>query len=462
MDITPFREKMAAAGLGETAIRCFSHYYAEWTDGVSALFPESAIQPIDELPTYEQIAAQTTPDAALPEKTAILKLNGGLGTGMGLAGAKSLLPVRPGLNFLDLIARQIAALAPTPQSPRPAFFLLNSFSTSADTRAWLSGHPALGPAEAVELLQNKIPKIDAQTRGPVSWPAQPDLEWCPPGHGDIYTVLGTGPRLAQWRERGLEYLFVSNADNLGATPDPAILTWFAQSGAPFLMEVTARTPSDRKGGHLARQGDRLLLRESAQCPSEDEAAFQDITRHRFFNTNNLWLRLDTLEALLREQGGFLPLPLIANAKTVDPRDSKSPSVIQLESAMGAAVGVIPGSRALCVPRSRFSPVKTTSDLLGLRSDAYEITQAGLVVLAGEFHGVPPRITLDGTYKLVDALEKALSMGVPSLRHCRALTLRGPVQFEAGVVCRGEVTVENSSAEWRTLPAGVYENETVTL
>ncbi len=161
------------------------------------------------------------------------------------------------------------------------------------------------------------------------------------------------------------------------------------------MEVCERTASDRKGGHLASRGGRLLLRESAQCPPEDESAFQDIERHRFFNTNNLWVRLDRLKAVLDASGGFIPLPIIRNAKTVDPRDKNSPKVIQLETAMGAAIECFDDAAAMIVPRARFAPVKTTSDLLALRSDAYQVTDDWRLVLAAATRGVPPAIDLDG-------------------------------------------------------------------
>ena len=103
------------------------------------------------------------------------------------------------------------------------------------------------------------------------------------------------------------------------------------------MEVAERTAADRKGGHLARRGDRLVLRESAQCAPEDEPAFQDITRHRYFNTNSLWLDLDALHERLANAPEGLPLPVISNAKTVLADDPDSPPCLQLETAMGAAI-----------------------------------------------------------------------------------------------------------------------------
>ena len=209
----------------------------------------------------------------------------------------------------------------------------------------------------------------------MTWPADPDKEWCPPGHGDIYPALVTSGMLARMLAQGYEYLFVSNADNLGATLDLSILGFFARHHLPFLMEVAERTAADRKGGHLAQHEDgHLLLRESAQCPPEEESEFQDIRLYRFFNTNNLWIHLPALARLVEKRHGVLGLPLIRNEKPVDPADPTTPRVFQLETAMGAALAVFRGAQALLVPRSRFVPVKKNSDLLVLMSDAYVLAE----------------------------------------------------------------------------------------
>jgi len=453
MPIREFRNKMEAAGVSEPAIRAFERNYAQLADTACGQIPESAIQPVESLPTLAEISATLTPQPALLNATAVLKLNGGLGTGMGLAKAKSLLPVHDGLTFLDLIVRQVLHFRKT--SGHMRFLTMNSFSTSADTRAALAKYPELGDPDDIELLQNKTPKVDVKTLRPVVWEKDRDFEWCPPGHGDLYAVLATDGTLDRLLADGIRYVFVSNSDNLGATLDLALLTWFAQSGAPFLMEVTARTPSDRKGGHLARRGGQFLLRESAQCPESDMDAFQDITRHRFFNTNNLWLRLDRLRAALAASDGSLPLPLIRNLKTVDPRDKNSPEVYQLETAMGAAIECFPDACAVAVPRRRFAPVKTTADLLTLRSDAYDIRPDGTAALVPELRGIPPHVELDANYKLVDQLEAALAAGVPSLKGCRALRVKGPVLFRADTIFQGEVTIENPTPSPLPVPPGLH-------
>ncbi len=225
------------------------------------------------------------------------------------------------------------------------------------------------------------------------------------------------------------------------------------------MEVTRRTAADRKGGHLAvRAGDgRLLLREVAQCPDADLDAFQDIGRHRYFNTNSLWLRLDLLKQQLDADQGVLPLPMIPNRKTVDPRDKNSPSVIQLETAMGAAIECFGGARAIEVPRSRFAPVKSTADLLGLRSDAYEVLPDGQVRLHPDRGGQPPVITLSDDYRLVEQLEP---LGVPGLRECRELAVSGALHFPPGVHCQGKTSFSNAGPERREVEPGVYRDRTV--
>ncbi len=461
MAIDNFRAKMEAAGISEPAIRAFEQSYSLLAEKKSAMIPESDIQPVDELPNFEEIEATVIPDAELLNQCAMLKLNGGLGTSMGLERAKSLLEVRKGVTFLDLIARQVLHFRKQSGADL-RFLLMNSFSTSADSRAALDRYPELGGFSKIELLQNKIPKVDASTLEPAEWPANPDLEWCPPGHGDLYAVLAANGTIDRLAKEGIHYIFVSNSDNLGATLDLAMLTWFANSGAPFMMEVTRRTGSDRKGGHLALRDGKLLLRESAQCPDSDMDDFQDIDKHRFFNTNNLWLRLDRLRDALIAAGGFLPLPTICNKKTIDPRDKDSTPVFQLETAMGAAIQCFDDACAVDVPRTRFAPVKTTADLLTLRSDAYRITDEGSVALVPECGTVPPKVELDSNYKLVDQLGAAIPEGVPSLKACRSLTIIGRVRFVPGTVLEGNVTIQNDSGDRKEVPPSTYRDTTLTL
>jgi UTP--glucose-1-phosphate uridylyltransferase len=319
---------------------------------------------------------------------------------------------------------------------------MNSLATHDDTLAALERYPDLAvDGLPLDFLQGRVPKLLEDGHEPVEWPADPALEWAPPGHGDVYTSLAGSGLLDRLLERGYRYVFMSNSDNLGAVLDTRILDWFAGEELPFLSESTDRTEGDRKGGHLARRRSDggLVLRETAQTPDEDREAFEDVSRHRFFNCNNVWVDLRALERTLSERGGVLGLPMIVNRKTVDPNDPSSPRVVQLETAMGAAIGVFEGAGALRVPRSRFTPVKTTSDLLVVRSDAYRLGDDWTVSTARDR---PPVVSLDDEYfKLMGDFEPRFPSGPPSLIEAARLAVVGDVTFGRDVTVRGAVKVE---------------------
>lgn len=461
----PFKCAMEAEGLSTSAIAAFSFAYSELQSGSTGNISESSITHASTLPSLaDDITGKVKQDASLLTETVVLKLNGGLGTSMGLEKAKSLLDVKGGNNFLDLTAKQVVSMRKEFKSPIK-FMLMNSFNTSTDTLTFLQKYSQLADDPSVELMQNKVPKISKADNGLAQWPVNKHLEWCPPGHGDLYTALLGSGRLDELLASGTKYMFVSNSDNLGATLDLDLLAHFAQSGAPFMMECCQRTEADKKGGHLAlRSADgQLILRESAQCAKEDAAAFQDISKHKFFNTNNLWVRLDRLKELMVEKGGFVPLPTIFNGKTVDPQKSDSEPVWQLETAMGAAIECFSGAIAVCVPRSRFAPVKKCSDLLLLRSDAYIVNEKSVLVLNPDCKGKTPIVDLDDkVYKMIQNLEAATRGGYPSLVGCTKLTVKGDVHMSRGNVFRGNVNIVNNSGEPKALPRGVYENTTVDL
>merc|ERR1711975_100528 len=225
------------------------------------------------------------------------------------------------------------------------------------------------------------------------------------------------------------------------------------------MEVATRTDADKKGGHLAtlKEGGGLTLRESAQCPKEDEKAFQDTSKYAYFNTNNLWVDLVKLREAFDAQGGALPLPVMVNDKTVDPRNKASTKVVQLETAMGAAISCFEGATAILIPRTRFAPVKKCDDLLALRSDAYVVTEDFRIELAPERAGQPPLVKLDDRYKFVDAMDTIIPNGVPSLKNCNKLTIKGEVEFAAGVVVEGTVTFKNAGEGKKVVAAGTYKD-----
>ena len=436
-------DKMRGEGVPEIAIRTFAAFYERLVSGEQGMLPESEIEAVTDVADAAQLPEPDAEGRAALDRAIVLKLNGGLGTSMGMTQAKSLLEVKDGLSFLDIIARQVL-YARERYGARLPLVLMNSFYTREDSLAALERYPGLPADVPLDFVQDKVPKLRADDLAPVEWPADPELEWAPPGHGDLYTALVVSGMLEELLQAGYEYAFVSNSDNLGAVLEPRILAWFARERLPFAMEVAERTEADRKGGHLARRrGGGLVLRETAQTPDSDTADFHDLSKHRFFNTNSLWVDLRTLQETMRERDGVLGLPMIVNRKTVDPGDSQSPRVIQLESAMGAAIGVFEGAQALRVSRRRFAPVKTTNDLLALRSDAYVLTDDQRVELAPARGGTPPFVELDSRfYKLVRDFDERFAAGAPSLVECRRLAVAGDVAFGRGVVVRGDVRVEH--------------------
>lgn len=508
--------KMVAEGISPSAISAFESAFESLVSGNTGMIPESTISPVPTLVKAEDF--KDAPDTSLLASTVVLKLNGGLGTGMGLDKAKSLLKVKGDDTFLDLTAKQVIKMRED-YGQKVKFMLMNSFSTSADTMEFLKEkYPGLAGEDGLEMLQNKVPKLDATTlevslglhpsceflctcnihmciyatlvlylvvdkmfvfkqfsrlspfqkcstfQQPATCPTNPDNEWCPPGHGDLYAALVGSGCLDNLLSSGYKYMFVSNSDNLGASLDLSILTYFAKCGAPFMMECCERTENDKKGGHLAlRNSDKqLVLRESAMCLDEDEAVFQDISKHKFFNTNNLWIDLPKLKEIIDKNGGFIPLPMIKNKKTVDPKDDSSQKVLQLETAMGAAVECFDGATAIVVPRTRFAPVKKCNDLLLLRSDAYQLVEHK-PVLNPACGGSAPVISLDSKlYKLVGKLEDATEGGIPSLVNCKRLTVKGPIRMSKKTKFVGDVSIVNSSDEAKYVPEGeVTENVDLT-
>jgi UTP--glucose-1-phosphate uridylyltransferase len=443
-------EKMRDANVPQRAIDVFAHHYRELVDGATGMIPEDSVTGLTDIARADEVVrAYVGTDMAreAAAQTAVIRLNGGLGTSMGLDRAKSLVPVRDGMSFLDVIAMQVKHVRATLDVPLPLVFM-NSFATHDDTMAAIAKHDLGVDDLPLAFLQNQEPKLLLDELEPVSWPADPRLEWCPPGHGDLYTALETSGVLRALLDGGFRYATVANSDNLGAVPDPAIMAWFAETGAPFAIEVARRTPADVKGGQLVvrRSDGRLVLRETAQTPPEDAEFAADIDRHRYFNTNNLWFDLEQVAAALAERDGVLGLPLIRNVKTVDPTDPSSPEVVQIESAMGAAVEVFEGAVALEVGRSRFRPVKTTDDLLVLRSDVYELGPDGVVQSEAD----PPLVRLDPRHFKTIADFEARFPEAPSLREASSLTVEGDWSFGSGVVVAGHVRLEDEG-EARRVP-----------
>ncbi|MFN8489339.1 MAG: UTP--glucose-1-phosphate uridylyltransferase [Caldilineaceae bacterium] len=435
-----FATKMRQAGIPEAAIRTFHYYYAQLLQGATGYVSAAEAQPVHDLPNAAKLDKYHAAGVTALAKTLVIKLNGGLGTTMGMQGPKSLVEVKEGLTFLDIIVQQVLYIRER-HSVRLPLLLMNSFNTQAQSRAALKAYPELAQDVPQDFLQHKTPKIWKDDLTPAAWPDDPAKEWCPPGHGDLYLALQTSGILQQLLTKGYEYAFISNADNLGATLDLNILGYFAQEKLPFLMEAAKRTPADSKGGHLAyKPGEGLILRELAQCPPEELKSFQDIVRYCYFNTNNLWIHLPTLKRLLDKQKGVLGLPLIRNEKPVDPTSPNTPRVYQLETAMGHAIALFPNAQAVQVDRNRFLPVKSTNDLLGLWSDAYVLNADYTISLnPARQSDQALQIELDKSYYgLFHQLKDRFPGAVPSLVNCDRLRIKGNIYFDADIALEGDI------------------------
>jgi UTP--glucose-1-phosphate uridylyltransferase len=449
----PFATAMRQAQLPEIAIRTFRYYYEKLLHGDTGYVPNDEALPVFDLPKERELADYRVAGQEALQRLLVLKLNGGLGTSMGMTGPKSLIEVKEGQTFLDVAVQQVLQLRKE-SGARVPLVLMNSFNTHDASLQALTQYPDIKSDIPLDFVQHKEPKIWVESLAPAEWRDDPEKEWCPPGHGDIYPALLSSGMLQQMLDAGYEYAFVSNIDNLGATVDVEILGYFAAERLPFLMEVTARTPADRKGGHLARRPDGgLLLREIAQCPPQDLDKFQDINRYRYFNTNNLWIHLPTLRAVLDQQGGLLRLPMIRNEKPVDPSQPDSPRVYQLETAMGLAISSFAGAQALDVSRERFRPVKKSNDILVLWSDVYHLTEDYRIGLVPERDDEPLVELDDRFYALFDDLKERFRHGAPSLRACQRLEIQGNVYFGKNVVVKGNVKIVHDGNDPHSIEDG---------
>ena len=453
--------KMREHGMGELAVSQFRHLYDVWrNDEGSAWIHEDDVEPLADVPSFHDIYKTIDHDEAVGAfaKTAFLKLNGGLGTSMGLDCAKSLLPVRrhkaKQMRFIDIILGQVLTARARLGVELP-ITLMNSFRTSKDTMRVLHHNRKFHQENIpMEIVQHVEPKIDLATGEPVSFPQNPDLEWCPPGHGDLYSTIWESGLLDKLQEHGFTYLFISNSDNLGARPSRTLAQYFENSGAPFMVEVARRTEADRKGGHIVRdrKTGRLILREMSQVAPDDKKDAQNIDKHPYFNTNSIWVRIDALKSMLAEHDGVLPLPVIFNHKTVDPTDASTTPVLQLETAMGAAIGLFEGAICVQVDRMRFLPVKTTDDLFIMRSDRFHLTDS-YEMEDGNY--IFPNVTLDPRYyKNIRDFDERFPYNVPSLAAANSVTVEGDWTFGRDVIMFADAKLEDTGKP-RYVPNGEY-------
>jgi len=404
-------------------------------------------------------ADQIVPYADLPkpqnktnlDKLAVLKVNGGLGTSMGMTGAKSALEVKDDMTFLDLTVRQIEHLNTTNRVDVP-LILMTSFNTHEDTLRIIKKY-ANQQLRITTFNQSRYPRINKETLLPCPRRADEDKKyWYPPGHGDLYNALLHSGVMDQLLAEGREYLFVSNSDNLGAVVDESILQHMIDTDAEFLMEVTDKTKADVKGGTLIDYDGSIRLLEVAQVSSEHVEDFKSVRKFKIFNTNNLWINLKALKRVMESEGG-MELEIIVNPKTTD----DGQAVIQLETAAGAAIKHFKNAHGINVPRKRFLPVKSCSDLLLIKSDIYSLEHGQLVINPQRMFETTPVIKLGDHFKKITQFQKRFKK-IPKIIELDHLTVTGDVNFGRNVTLRGTVIVVANEGQRIDIPDGcVLEN-----
>ncbi|KAL9248804.1 UTP--glucose-1-phosphate uridylyltransferase-like protein [Drosera capensis] len=351
---------------------------------------------------YDTVASPPEDPAVICElldKLVVLKLNGGLGTTMGCTGPKSVIEVRNGLTFLDLIVQQIENLN-SKYGCKVPLVLMNSFNTHDDTLKIVEKY-SKSNVEIHTFNQSQYPRLVVEDFVPLpskghagkdGWLLRRiDVESstlsikyivCNAPY-DVFPSLKNSGKLDLFLSQGKEYVFVANSDNLGAI-------------------VTPKTLADVKGGTLISYEGKVQLLEIAQVPDEHVNEFKSIEKFKIFNTNNLWVNLKAIKRLV--EADALKMEIIPNPKEVD-----GIKVLQLETAAGAAIKFFDKAIGLNVPRSRFLPVKATSDLL--------------LVQVGDF------------------LKRFKS--IPSIIELDSLKVIGDVWFGRGVALKGKVTIKSS-------------------
>jgi UTP--glucose-1-phosphate uridylyltransferase len=428
-----FQAKMQQENLDPLVIKNFSESYLKWLHGDQGKIPWSDIQLPPTFPEYQNLTTQHQKIGTENlDKLVYLKLNGGLGTSIGCKGPKSALKVFDNFSFLDLIAKQIKSL-----KTNIHVIFMNSFNTDQETHKILKDK-----LKYTSFLQNKYPKINLQTNTPLETSPQ-HLEWAPPGHGDVFFALFQTGIIDQLSQQGYEYIFLSNVDNLGATVDPKILGYMISQNLDFIMETTPKTLADIKGGTLItrKSTQKLELLESIQVEDEHLADFQNIQTFKIFNTNNIWVKISALKEIYHKQK--LSLSLMVNPKTVN----QTP-IIQLETAMGSAIKCFSNTSSIIVPRTRFFPVKNTTDLLLIRSDFLQKNQNGTFQINPQRKkgNSIPKITLSDNFKNIRDFEKHFPH-IPSLINCESLTLEGDIYIDENVTFEGNVTIKTKEKNY---------------
>lgn len=299
----------------------------------------------------------------LSSKVAILKLNGGLGTSMKCNGPKSLMVAKDKYTFLDIIINNSIL-------NNYLLILMNSFNTHEQTINYISKNYTHHLDNILMFNQSVHPRILKSNNLPLE---MNHVNNCtPPGHGDILLSLYRSNVLTKLKSMNIEYIFISNADNLCGTYDNKLFNDIYNSNVDFAIELTRKTENDKKGGILIHYNNVDTMFEIAQCEPSTINKFMDINEFKYFNTNNIWIKVDSIIQFIESNENcneFLNhIDLIINYKNL----SNGEPCIQLEYALGGLVKFFTNTKYYIVNRDRFAPIKTNDNLFELNSDKFNI------------------------------------------------------------------------------------------
>uniref|UniRef100_A0A8W8IEJ5 UTP--glucose-1-phosphate uridylyltransferase n=1 Tax=Magallana gigas TaxID=29159 RepID=A0A8W8IEJ5_MAGGI len=455
----------------------------------------------------------------------VVKLNGGLGTSMGCKGPKSIISVRNDLTFLDLTVQQIEHLNKTYGTDVPLVLMNSFNTDADTEKILQRYSQVKVKIFTFNQSRYPRISRESLLPIATSFNTENIESWYPPGHGDVYQSIANSKLLDQFINDGKKYLFMSNIDNLGATVDLNILNFLldpnTKQAPEFVMEVTNKTRADVKGGTLVEYDGKLRLLEIAQVPKDHVDEFKSVSKFKIFNTNNLWISLDAIkrvvedntlhmEIIVNPKGGTLVeydgklrlleiaqvpkdhvdefksvskfkifntnnlwisldaikrvvedntlhMEIIVNPKTLD----NGVNVVQLETAVGAAIKSFEGAIGINVPRRRFLPVKTTSDLLIVMSNLYSLKTGALEMNPLRSFPSVPLVKLGSHFsKVKDYLHRFAS--IPDMLELDHLTVSGDVTFGRNVTLKGTVIIIANHGDRIDIPSGaVLENKIVS-
>eukprot|EP01111_Echinosteliopsis_oligospora_P008720 TRINITY_DN2468_c0_g1_i1.p1 TRINITY_DN2468_c0_g1~~TRINITY_DN2468_c0_g1_i1.p1 ORF type:complete len:475 (-),score=138.28 TRINITY_DN2468_c0_g1_i1:50-1474(-) len=387
----------------------------------------------------------------LMDKVAVIKFNGGLGIKMGLKGPKSAIEVENGHSFLDLAVLHIEHLNKIYGVDIP-LILMDSFNTHDNTSKAILKYD--GQVNISTFQQSKFPRFFKDTLNPVPKSSSGVAsEWYPPGSGDVFQSLEASGLLDQLINSGKEYIFMSNVENLGASLDVKILQHMIGKGLEYALEVTDRISTDITGGVLVTYKESVHLMELSQVPHEKHTKF-NAREYKYWNTNNLWVNTKSIKEHIASNS--LELDFVVSVVGDGGR-----AHVLIETPAGMAIQNFKKAEAIHVPRERYRPVKSTSQLMVAQSNLFQFSNGQMVMNSKREPANVPLVKLGDDFHTVADYSKRFK-GVPDILELEHLTVSGDVNFGAGVVLKGTVIIVANHGERIDIPDGVIlENKIIS-